>query len=65
MKNIFYFLFFFTSILPACSSNEKVKEEDVFTSDSSTKLNDLSSLSKALTFHTSFDNGADADFCPR
>ncbi len=62
MKNIFYFLFFFTSILTACSSNEKVKEDDVFTSDSSTKSNDLSILSKALTFHTSFDNGADADF---
>jgi hypothetical protein len=62
MNYIFHFLFLLTSLLPACSSNEKVKEADISTSDSSTKSNDLSSLSKSLTFHASFDKGADADF---
>lgn len=69
MKHNFYIYLFITTILSACASNEKAKEvqekKEGFgtpTSIISTKSNDLSALSKALTFHASFDKGADADF---
>jgi hypothetical protein len=69
MKNNFYFILIVIFLFSACSSNEKGKEvqeknEGIQTqaSDTGTRSVDLSTLSKSLTFHASFDKGADADF---
>jgi hypothetical protein len=69
LKIHFYFLLITTSVFSACSFNGKVKEgqetkgsSEIDASGSSSKSNDLSAISTSLTFHASFDEGADADF---
>lgn len=69
MKNLLRFLIIFAFLSSACSSKQKnieagEKNEDpgVATSNMDTNAGELSALAKSLTFHASFDQGADADF---
>lgn len=67
-KNIYSLLLLISAILSACSSNENSKElaeiEGVEGSAANRKIKqaDLDRLGQSLTFHASFDKGADADF---
>ncbi|WP_162056325.1 LamG domain-containing protein [Pontibacter pamirensis] len=69
MKSDCLYLFLLPALLLACSSNKSLQaaqeEKEGLrapVSNSSTNPTSLSTLSESLTFHTSFDKGADADF---
>lgn len=68
MKKIYSLLLLISLIFSACSSNKESKEVaesegiSVSAANGNIKPSDLSTLSKSLTFHASFDKGADADF---
>lgn len=68
MKKIYSLLLLESLIFSACSSNKESKEVpesegiSVSAANGNIKPSDLSTLSKSLTFHASFDKGADAYF---
>lgn len=68
MNKFYSLLLLISTLLSACSSDEKSKDAaerrgaNAPAAHDKPKAGSLSALSKSLTFHASFDQGADADF---